>query len=211
MEVEDLQRDRAKRFEKSPGDVAEEVAQRFRIVVEGDKNQPGQSLAAHRNKAKGRLVELRGFVAFRLRYAAQFAAQPVGPVVIEAGEHAGIAGILPHHFGGPVAADIMEAANDAVGAAHQEHGLARDLDAAEIARLVDFALVTGKLPYLGENILLLFLEDALVGEDAVVQVVRVRKLWPVVPIQRLDHCCSPWERNRRGPKIRGARTSSRSY
>ena len=102
--------------------------------------------------------------------------------MIEAGEYVGVAGILPHHLGRAMTADVVKAANDAIGAANQQHGLARDPHAAEVARLLDLALVAGELPDLGENLFLLLLEDAFLGEDAIVQVVRLRKLRLVVAV-----------------------------
>ena len=123
--------------------------------------------------------------------------------MIEAGEYVGVAGVLSHHLCRAMTADVVKAANDAIGAANQQQGLASDPHAAEVARLLDLALVAGKLPDLGENLFLLLLEDASLGEDAIVQVVSFRKLRLVVAIQRPDHARSP--RNQaKGPRLHDA-------
>ena len=71
--------------------------------------------------------------------------------MIKAFEEAGLAGIVAHHLGRAMPADIVEAANYAIVAADQDDRLAGDPHAAEVARLIDLAFVTGELPDLDER------------------------------------------------------------
>jgi hypothetical protein len=88
----------------------------------------------------------------------------------------------------------MKGPDNIIGTAHHDNGLARDLNAAEIARLLELALVTGELPDFGKYLFLFLGKNARVRENSIVEIMRLRKTGLRVPIDWLDHMCAPNQR-----------------
>ncbi|MNS11853.1 hypothetical protein D3C72_434030 [compost metagenome] len=75
---------------------AEEIFQRFDLVVKGGENHPRVLFGAQGNQPQFALFKLIG-VAFRMRYAAQTAVQRVAPAVIRTDEAVGFAAAVFAH------------------------------------------------------------------------------------------------------------------
>ena len=94
------------------------------------------------------------------RHRLQAAVEPVGPAVIEAAHGmAAIAGVALHHRRRPVAADIVEGAQRAVLAAHDEAPLARDVERDVVAGVAQLADMADDLPVREHEIALLQLVE----------------------------------------------------
>ena len=105
-------------------------AERAGLLVEVGHDEPLPELHLELGQAVVGPVEVRG--AVHGRRAQQRPVEPVGPVVVRAGEPPAVARALGDHHA-PVAAHRRQDAHLAVGVAGCDEGLARDGDAPEIA------------------------------------------------------------------------------
>ncbi|MCY1241162.1 hypothetical protein D9M72_540510 [compost metagenome] len=150
------------------------LGQRLRVHVQIDEDQAAELFHAHRRQARVVLAEARHVLG--VAHMDQLAVQAERPGVVGAGDHVlGLAGAIRKQLMGAVRADVVERAQHAVAAAHDEHVLAGHLHRGVLVVLGHLALVHHAHPAAREDRLLLLLEDFLRG--VVVGRQRVGQRW----------------------------------
>ncbi len=116
-------------------------------------------------QAMARAVEVRGHETRRL----QAAVEPVGPAMIGAGEGFSLARGFPADARAAMPAHVHERAENAILAAHEDRGLAGDLDQLEIAGVRQAALVAGAEPVAHQHALDIAAEDLGIAVERLLQ------------------------------------------
>ena len=135
-------------------DRGQHLGDRGALALEADEDQAVPDLVLERLQAVARLVEVAE--GFRHGQAAQLAVEVVGPAVERAGDDpAAMAAGLGDDPRSPVAAEVVERADDPVAAPHDERPLVGDVERHEVARLGHLVDVADEEPVAAEDHLLL--------------------------------------------------------
>ena len=144
--------------------ISEPLGEWRQIGVEGDEDEARQRLDAERRQPHALAIE--GGEAARLRDRGQLAVLAVGPAVVRAAQHLGTAPGALEDLHGSVAADVRERPQLSVVAAHDRHGLARDVRGGERAGLGHHSLGADEDPGTREDVVELRLEDVAIHVGA---------------------------------------------
>src|SRR5215469_7811907 len=150
-----------------PGHLAEILAQRRRLRIEGREIQPLVVIELrHWAEAPALAVQLAVIGFVEIRHSDQPPVIAVGPAVIGAGEGRGIAGAGAAQPVAAMAAHVEECAHLAARVAHHENRVLAHISRKEVAGLRDLALMAQEQPAARENSLELLLIDFRLDEDA---------------------------------------------
>ena len=130
---------------------AEEVGQRFNVVVEAGENHSGVAFNAQAHHAELRFVQ-RIAVALWMRYPAQRAVEAIAPAVIRAGKTVRFPAAMFADGGGAVAAAVEQHVDIAFAIAHDDHRLGTHHRGFIAAGVRDFALVGDPYPGTVKNV-----------------------------------------------------------
>ena len=134
-------------------------------------------------------LEVRGHVSRRL----QGAVQRVAPAVISAGEAGCVTGTLEQHAAAAMPAHVVVRMDRAACAAHEDDGLASDVEQEEIAGGGDLRGMSRHDPVVAEDALDIALENVRIAIKGLVERVagplgRAQLVDPVVPPRRCFGC-----------------------
>ena len=149
-----------------PRHLAEIIAQRRRLGIEGGEPQPLVIVELrHRREAPAVAVELVMIGLLQIRHAGQPAVIAVGPAVIGAGEARGVAAVGAAQPVAAMPADIEKGVHLAAGVAHDQHRVLAHVGGEEIAGPRDLAVVAQEQPAARENLPQLLLVNLRLDED----------------------------------------------
>ena len=142
------------------------VRQRHRVGVEADEPEAAILLEARHVHEAAAVVLVAFRIGALLRDHAQAAVRAEHPAVIEALEHARLAGLLPADAAAAMRAEIVEDVDLAARVAIENEVATGDRAGEKRSRLGQFAVMAEIEPAALEYLLVLEIEDVLIGEDA---------------------------------------------
>ena len=200
-----------------PGQVGQDIGEHVACLlgqgggrgIEVDEDHAELDLDPHGAEGEIGLVEALDVLA--VARAAQGAIQAIGPGMVGAGDDRLEVAAAAQQLVGPVAADVVKAAQHAVAPAHHGDGLVDDRHGDVVAGLLQVGDMAGILPAAVEDALLLGIEHRGIAVVAAIQgerlfgIGRNRALVPRVQTHRLGHrrlpchsCCSDGRLSRSG-------------
>ena len=144
----------------------EELVDGRRVFRQGDEDVAAGGLALHRFQAVVLEVEVGAHFAAGEQQAT---VQLVGPLVVGADQLGDLALVRYAQTRAAMTADVMEGVDLPFGAAYDQDRVVADLQGEEVAFGRDFAGHAGDQPFLVENLLHVYLEQALVAVEGLRQ------------------------------------------